>query len=162
MAVTSISLTKEQREIKQRQAREIAALEQAIQERGISRAAVARKAGYHENLIYTWQHAFYKMGLQHRRLYSPEAYRKIWAALDKLTPVPSKSQMARREIQQAMPPAAVVEALTQPVEVSVPKGNGVHRNEGQEALLNLISERVAQMSTVQLALLYAHIVGEEG
>lgn len=138
--------TNEQKANIERQTRELKRLRSEIEKRGVPVSLVGETAGYHKNLLHTWFGQM-KAGKTHSRIYSDESMGRVWAALDRLAPA-----RTTHEVETG------AEAPRAPI-----RSNGEGRHEaGKEALMKLIDSHMQGMSTVQLALLYAHIVGDEG
>lgn len=135
--------TPEQRQNLKRQTQELGQLKAEIARRGLFAADVAAKAGFHRNLLYTWYSMVRNKG--YSRAYSEDSLRRIWAAVEALAPSGTK-------------PNGPLPSEPMPIQTVAP---GKH-DAGKNALMQLIGVQMQEMSTVQLALLYAHIVGEEG
>lgn len=122
-------------------------------QRGVKFATLSKKAGFNPSILSVAWHKL-KSAPGHRQL-SDEGLRKLWVALEKLAPTPIKEMWT---LTSSPNPERAVAALQElaPTQVVVAK------LDGSTALRNLIGDRLQEMSTVQLAMLYAHIVGEEG
>lgn len=118
-------------------------LRKAATDVGLHITDLAKAAGYHGNLIHTWTyHAKHRNG----KAYSDHAMEKMWNVIRKRSAT----------LHPAVMPTAL-SFLHEQREAATPV-----KSDGNGTLRTLITDKLQGMSTVQLAMLYAHIVGEDG